>query len=189
MSKLDKFLIIIIIINLFASIFIIFGEGNRKEIDSELFEIGNFDEFIEVYQVGPSPERYRTFVDNLVNERFNELVNSTKGMSDKQLKEYYEKNNMTNDMASVSNMQSQYGISDYNTFYNIVKKLHALNEKGSVYKKSSIVKKSCKLNQNYTTSEIVLKYSKFEEIHLTIEMANIIQYDVQTFKISVKEVE
>lgn len=189
MSKLDKFLIIIIIINLFASIFIIFGEGNKKSTNVEIFEIGNFQEFVNVYKVGPSPERYRTFVDELINVRFNELVNDTKGMSDNQLKEYYEKNNTTTDVSVISTMKSKYGISDYNTFHKLVRRLHELNEKGSVYKKSSIVKKSCKLNQNYTTSELVLKYSKFEEIHLTIEMANIMQYDVQTFKISVKEAE
>lgn len=189
MSKLDKFLIMIIIINLFASIFIIFGEGNKKSKDVEIFEIVNFQEFVDVYKVGPSPERYRTFVAELVNERFNELINNTKGMSDSQLKEYYEKNNTTNDVSVISTMQSKYGISDYDTFYRLVKKSHKLNEKNSVYKKSSIVKNSCKLNQNYTTSEIVLKYSKSEEIHLVIEMSNIIKDDVQAFKISVKEVE
>lgn len=187
MSKLNKFLILIIIINLFASIFIIFGEGKNDE--EEIFEIGNFDEFVGTYMAGPSPERYRTFIEELVENKFNTLYENTKNLSDTELKNYYEQNNKTSDMVSVSTLQSNYGISDYDNFKRLVNKLRVINEKGAKYKKCSIVKESCRMNSDYTTSEIILTYSKSQKINLTVEMSNLVQYDIQMFKISVKEAE
>lgn len=187
MSKLDKFLILIIIINLFASIFIVFGKGKSDEIKT--FEIGNFDEFVNTYMAGPSPERYRNFVQELVESKFDKIYQDTKNLSDTELKKYFDDNNSVTDMVPVSKMQSEYGISDYTTFNNIVKQLREINEKKAEYKKCSITKKSCKMNSNYTTSEITLNYSKFQKINMTIEMSNLVQYDIQMFKVSVKEVD
>lgn len=187
MSKLDKFLMIIIVINLFASIFIIFGKGKSNEV--KVFEIGNFDEFVNTYMAGPSPERYRDFIQGLVEGKFEEIYNETKNLSDNELKKYYEENNTTTEMSSVSKIQSEYGISDYSTFINLVKQLREINEKGAKYQKSNITKKSCKMQSDYTTSEITLSYSKFKKIKMNVEMSNLLQYDIQTFKISVKEEE
>ena len=43
------------------------------------------------------------------------------------------------------------------------------------------------MNSDYTTSEIIFTYSKSQKIKMTIEMSNLVQYDIQMFKISVKE--
>jgi len=185
MSKLEKFLILIIIINLFASIFIIFGKNKNEEI--KVFEIGNYDEFVNTYMAGPSPERYRNFVQELVENKFDTLYKETEGLSDSDLKKYYDKNNITNDMVSLSSISSNYGISDYTNFEKLVKKLRVINEKGAKYKKCNIIKQSCKMNSDYTTSEIIFTYSKSQKIKMTIEMSNLVQYDIQMFKISVKE--
>lgn len=185
MSKLNKFLILIIIVNVFASIFIMFSKTKTEE--EKVFEIGNFNEFINTYKAGPSPERYRTFIQGIVENKFEKIYENTKNLTDVQLKNYYDENNTTNDMVSISTMESEYGISDYETLKNLVQKLRTINQKGAKYKKSSIVKKSCKMNSDYTTSELEISYSKSQKITMTVEMTNILQYDIQTFKISVKE--
>ena len=186
MSKLDKVLILLIIVNLFASIFIIFGK--EKVEQEKVFEIGNIDEFYNVYKFGPSPEKYREFVQELVENKFNEIYENTKNLSDSNLKKYYEENSTTSsDMVAISNMQSSYGISDYNTFNKLVNQIREIKDKKAKYKKCRIVKDSCDINSGYTKTEIVLEYSKSIKITLNIEMANMIQYDTQIFKMSVKE--
>lgn len=185
MGKLDKFLIIIIIINLFATIYILFAKEKKEEY--KVFEIGNFEEFLTVYKVGPSPERYRKYIQNMVEEDFKKLYEETKYLSDTELKQYYDEKNVIEEVATISYMKSIYGISDYETFDKIVKKLCDIYDSGAVYKKSSIVKKSCKVEKNYTTSEIVLYYSKYKKLHLKVEMSNLVNSDVQMFKITVKE--
>lgn len=186
MSKLNKFLIIIIIINLFATIFILFAK-EKKENPYKTFEIGNFDEFISVYMLGPSPQRYRNYIQSLVEQDFKELYEQTKDLSDSGLKKYYEEKSVLADVSTLTNMQSIYGISDYETFYKLVKKLCDIYNKGAVYKKSNIVKKSCEVKDEYTTSEIIISYTKSKKIHLVVEMSNRIDAEIQTFKMSVKE--
>lgn len=185
MSKLDKFLILIIIINLFASIFIIFG--NKKEDKTQTFEIGNISEFAELSKNSESTQRYIDFIETLTKYRFNRLYSETKDLSDEELKEYYNKNNTETDMIVLTTMESNYGISDYDTFYYIVGKMREIKEKGAIYKSSEIVRNSCKIESDYISSKVIIKYNKFQKITLTIEMANTPQYDTQEFKISVEE--
>lgn len=185
MSKLDKFLIVIIIINLFATIYILFAKEKKEEY--KVFEIGNFEEFLTVYKVGPSPDRYREYIKNMVEENFKKLYEETKNLSDAQLKQYYDEKNTIEEVMTISPIASVYGISDYETFNNIVKKLCDIYDSGAVYKKSNIVKKSCKVEKNYTTSEIILHYSKYKKLHLKVEMSNLVNADIQMFKITVKE--
>lgn len=185
MGKLDKFLILIIIINLFASIFIIFG--NKKEDKTQIFEIGNIAELAEISRNSESTQRYIDFIENLTKYKFNKLYLETKDLSDEELKEYYEKNNTETDMIVLTTMESNYGISDYDTFYHLVVKMREIKEKGAIYKSSEIVRNSCKIESDHTSSKIIIKYNKFQKITLTIEMANTLQYDIQEFKISVEE--
>lgn len=186
MSKINKFLIFIIIINLFASIFIIFGEGKKEEVVEE-FEIENIGEFTRVYEGEGTSERYTTFVENLIEKRFNKLYKETRNLSDTELKKYYEEKNVASEVSLVTSIQSLYGISDYETFEILIKKLRIIREKDAKYKQSRIIEGSCSKGKDYTTSEIILEYSKFQKIRMTIEMAHSIDPDIQTFKISVKE--
>lgn len=185
MSKLDKFLIVVIIINLFASIFIIFGKDRSQEV--KMFEIANFDEFIDKYRAGPSPERYRNFVKSLVENKFNDLYEATKNLSEAELKNFYNKESQKAELATLSNMQNIYGISDYSEFSKLIEKLRTINEKNAKYKSCKIIKKSCVSGAEYTSSELQISYSKSQKLKLKIEIANMIDAETQVFKVSVKE--
>lgn len=173
MKKINLFLYIIIIINIFAMIILLFEE--KPEVNNYELQIDNLKELTNVYGTGIAIERYKDFIKILAEDNLPSLYVDIHDMDQKQLEQYYQQKK---DM-----LKNNYSIQSYEDFIDIFSKMKIYSNPKIKLKSVKIKKGSCKKEEQYTQTVVELRYSNFKRLKLYVYVANVMTEDKPMFMI------